>query len=261
MTFRTLFALAPILLCAGVHSAPAAVGPLPSTDGELAGAVRKILSQDQEVRALRLGVTAQDGVITLSGKVTNLALRRSAIRLVAGQRGVLEIRDEMELAAGEPSDRTVLLRVEAELAPYVDLREPSIKVVIDHGVARAAGEVGTIGRLLFLQERLATVMGVRGVDVGAVRIETETTRNADDKVLRDGILSLLRNPLVFPVSGRIEVEVTDGDVTLRGEVPRLIDRMEAEFVAKLVGGVSQVENQLIVDPQRGRMRVREFSRN
>jgi len=153
----------------------------------------------------------------------------------------------------------VHLRILARTAQHRDLREPTLTMAVRDGVAIPTGQVGTIGRLLFLEELLAGVKGVRRVNLGAVRVETEIGRDADDKVLHDAILALLRNPLVFPVSGRIQVDVVAGEVTLSGEVPRLIDRMEAEFVAGLVGGVSRVDNLLEIDPTHGRMRVRSFS--
>ena len=166
-----------------------------------------------------------------------------------------------DLVLPEIGPRDVHLRILARTAQHRDLREPSMTIVVREGVAIPTGQVGTIGRLMFLEELLSGVQGVRQVDLSAVQVETEVGRRADDKVLHDAIFALLRNPLVFPVSGRIEVDVLDGEVTLSGEVPRLIDRMEAEFVAGLVGGVSRVENNLTIDPTRGRMRVREFSPN
>jgi osmotically-inducible protein OsmY len=248
-----------LLILAVSTTALAAVGALPTTDRELRISVADAISRDRALDRLHLKVTAVDGTVTLAGQVPDLNLHREAIRLAAGRRGVLEIRDELTLDTGDPPDRTVYLRILARTAQHRDLREPTLTMAVRDGVAIPAGQVGTIGRLLFLEELLAGIKGVRRVNLGAVRVETEIGRDADDKVLHDAILALLRNPLVFPVSGRIQVDVVAGEVTLSGEVPRLIDRMEAEFVAGLVGGVSRVENLLEIDPTHGRMRVRSFS--
>jgi osmotically-inducible protein OsmY len=237
----------------------ATVGPLPTTDRELVTSVEDALSRDRTLDRLQLDVQAENGIITLAGEVPNLNLHDEAIHLTASRRGVLEIRDNLTLDTGNTSDRTVKLRILAVLAQHRDFREPWLSLAIQDGVAAPRGQVGTIGRLLFLEQLVAGVSGVRQVDLGAVTVETELNRDVDDNDLHDAILALLRNPLVFPVSGRITVDVIDGEVTLSGVVPRLLDRMEAEFVAGLVGGVNLVENQLTIDPTHGRMRVRDFS--
>jgi osmotically-inducible protein OsmY len=261
MTASRLIAVLSLVAAATAVQAMATVGALPTTDRELAASVADALSMDRALDRLRLEVRADDGTITLSGKVPNLNLRDEAIRLAASRRGVYEIIDHLTLDTRNTADRTVRLKIISRMAQHRDLREPSMTILVREGVAIPTGQVGTIGRLMFLEELLSGVQGVRQVDLSAVQVETEVGRRVDDKDLHDAIFALLRNPLVFPVSGRIEVDVLDGEVTLSGEVPRLIDRMEAEFVAGLVGGVSRVENNLTIDPTRGRMRVREFSPN
>ena len=261
MTACQLITTLSLVAIAAAGQTLATVGPLPSTDRELAASVAEALSLDRVLDRLRLEVEAEDGIITLAGEVPNLNLHREAIRLAASRRGVYEIIDQLTVDTDNAADRTVRLRALSRMAQHQDLREPSMTLAVLEGVAIPTGQVGTIGRLMFLEELLSGIQGVRKVDLGSVQVETEIGRQVDDKVLHDAILALLRNPLVFPVSGRIEVDVLDGEVTLSGEVPRLLDRMEAEFVAGLVGGVRRVENNLTIDPTRGRVRVRDFSRN
>lgn len=248
------------LMAMGSVRVPASVGPIPVTDRDLAAAVSTTLDRDLTLSRLRLTVHASSGMVTLSGRVPNLNLQREAVRLAAGQRGVLAIDDQIELRTGDPSDRTVLLRIESILALHSDLRAPNLRMTVVSGRALPSGTVGTIGRLLFLQERLSGIPGVRRVDLSGVSLETARSIPRSDKILHDGILALLKNPLVFPVSGYIRVDVVDGETTLSGEVPRLIDSMEAEFVAGLVGGADRIQNDLTINPHHGRTRIWDPSR-
>ncbi|MCZ6600580.1 MAG: BON domain-containing protein [Acidobacteria bacterium] len=248
LLFITLMAMGPLPV-------PAAVGPIPVTDRDLATAVSTALDRDLTLSRLRLTVQASSGKVTLNGQVPNLNLQREAIRLAAGQRGVLAIDDRIELRTGDPADRTVLLRIESVLSPYADLREPHLRIKVVSGRVLPSGTVGTIGRLLFLEERLSGITGVRFVDLSDVSLETERSSPAGDEILHDAILALLRNPMIFPVSGNIQVDVVDGEAILSGEVPRLIDSMEAEFVAGLVSGSGNIQNELTINPHHGRTRI------
>lgn len=254
-----------LLLCstlalAGCSAAWASVGAIPTSDRDLLRAVSEIVQRDRKLDALRLRLEADAGTLTVSGMASTLNLKREALRRVAGQRGVLAIVDHIAVATGDPADRTVHLRIRSRLAPHVDLRAPLFQVDVTGGIAYARGQVGTIGRLLFLDELLGGIKGVRDVDLSGVTIETHVGTEPEDKILRDAILSLLRNPYVFPVSGNIQVKVEDSLVTLSGEVPRLLDSMEAVFVAGLVAGITGVENRMEINPAYGRMRVIDFSR-
>jgi len=253
------FFLAAVLSVSAPAWVAATVGPIPVSDRDLAAAVGTVLDKDLTLNRLHLTVEANQGSITLRGRVPNLTLKREAVRLAAGQRGVLGIDDRIELTTGEPTDRTVELRVRSLLSPYADFQEPHLRVVVEAGRVVATGRVGTIGRRLFLDEILADVPGVRAIDLSGVTLETDARAPTDDKVLHDAILALLRNPLIFPVSGNIKVDVAAGEATLSGEVPRLIDRMETEFVAGLVAGAGNVRNELTINPRYGLTRIRDFS--
>ncbi len=245
-----------LILATWALAAGAAVGPLPATDAELAAAVREALSRDPALGRLGLQVEATDGTIRLEGNTPTLALRREAVRLTAAERGVLAVEDLLSLPQG-PADRTVALRVANRLSPYADLRSPVLETTVEEGRVRVLGRVGTVGRLLFLDKLVASVEGVAAIDLSGVEVESFATASRDDARIQEAVFSLIRNPLVFPVAGRVEVAVAGGDVTLTGTVPRLIDRMEAEMVAWLVGGVTGVANEIQVDPGLGRNRVRE----
>jgi osmotically-inducible protein OsmY len=152
------------------------------------------------------------------------------------------------------------LHLANQLTPYADLRAPVLVLQVTDGQVRAQGQVGTIGRLLFLDKLLARVEGVVAIDLSGVGVESFATASRADDRIQETIFSLIRNPFVFPISGEVEVAVTAGDVVLTGLVPRLIDRMEAEKVARLVAGVHNILNEIEIEPSLGRLHVREPQR-
>ncbi|MFQ5669552.1 MAG: BON domain-containing protein [Acidobacteriota bacterium] len=243
-----------ILLLLSSSMAEASVGPLPATDREMTQVIRRALSRDPELARAPLSVSATAGHVVLRGQVKTLAGRRKAVRLTAQQRGVLAIEDQLELSSAGLDDRTILLRLSRLLVPYRDLTPPGLRLEVRGGVVHAEGYLGTMGRLLFLERLLQRVEGVQDLDLGRLRVEVMETEPRDDHRLRSAVLGLIRNPLIFPISGRIDVEAVQGTVILSGAVPRLIDRMEAIKVASLVPGVVAVKDTIEVVPTLGRTR-------
>lgn len=87
-------------------------------------------------------------------------------------------------------------------------------------------------------------------DAGALRLSGSVP------TLRVAVLHLMRDPYVFPVSGRIQIETRDGMFVLTGTVPRLIDKMEALDVAALVVDRERIQDELLIDPSYGRLQRR-----
>jgi osmotically-inducible protein OsmY len=245
-----------LLLAAPGLSLPG-VGPPPRTDAELERAVEKRLERDPALARLGLRAEARHGLLRLHGRVPTLAVRREAVRLAATQRGVLGIESDLIIHSRETSDRALKIRLDRRLSPYADLRSPRLSLTVLEGSVAMAGRVGTIGRKLFLEKQIEQVNGVLAVDLSEVGVQSLETEPLDDERLQEVILSLLWSRELFPVSGEIEVEVNASEVRLTGQVPRLIDRLEALAVARRVPGVAAVTDDLQIDPQMGLSRVRK----
>lgn len=84
----------------------------------------------------------------------------------------------------------------------------------------------------------------------------------DDEELEQVISDKLDDDPVFYLSNgrraRLEVEVNDGEVTLRGRVRTALDRRKADIIARALGA-STVDNQLAVEEESAR-RARTRSR-
>jgi len=244
-----------LLLAAALYPAVAGpVGPLPASADELAAVVTKVFERDPALRGHRLQVSAESGTIRLTGTLPTLLDCRHALRRAAACRGVLAVENLCEVATRGASDATVSTRLSYRLSLHPDLRPRRVNFEIMDGAVRASGQVSSPGRRLFLEEMIAGTDGVTAVDTGDVRIEAEenTTR---PEIIVDRVRALLASPLRFPIAGTIEVAMRGDILVLSGAVPRLIDRIEAENVARFVSGVREIDDLLTVQPELGRAHV------
>lgn len=76
-------------------------------DATITSAVRARLAGDPELSPYRIGVSARDGVVTLTGRVEREAQRERAERLAGGIEGVKEVRNLIRVGGrGAPASRS-----------------------------------------------------------------------------------------------------------------------------------------------------------
>lgn len=72
-------------------------------DATIVSALRARLDADRELKPYRLGVTALDGVVTLTGRVEREAQRKRAGRLAEEIEGIESVRNLIRVGGREPS--------------------------------------------------------------------------------------------------------------------------------------------------------------
>ncbi len=81
---------------------PATVGASsrgPAADQRLAARVKQTLASSKDTRALKLGVRAENGIVTLEGYVRTAAQKRKAVELARGVAGAKAVRDAITVGA------------------------------------------------------------------------------------------------------------------------------------------------------------------
>lgn len=217
-----------------------------SDDQRLRANVEAELAFQPSVDAAHIGVTAKNGVVTLSGFVDSFAARAAAERAAGRVRGVRAIAEEIEVrlpqhakhADDEIADRALRL-----LAWDIEVPEDRIKVRVEHGTVTLTGEVA------FQFQRAAAEADVRrlGGVVRVVNLIRLTPVAADADVVRQKIESALERTAAVEAEG-VRVEVRGSHVTLRGRIGSWRERMAAEQAAWAAPGVAQVSNELRVEP-------------
>lgn len=215
-----------------------------SRDREIRDSVQNELEWMPQVEASRIGVSVEDGAVTLSGEVDDFAQRVAAKRAALRVRGVRAVIDHLTVypKRGWPvSEREIAGEVERALKAAVNVPDTIKAEIQDHTVV-LTGEAEWD-----YQRRAAkrAVRELRGVYAVSDMIALAPRPTAPDTV--DRIRSALaRNALVD--AGRIDVSVAGNSVVLSGSVTSWAERREAERAAWGSPHVTHVDNRVTVDP-------------
>lgn len=197
-------------------------------------------------------VTVRNGAVTLSGEV-DTALEKTWAREDAWVPGVRQV-DNVQLRVNPPRVGTSRvaplplrdedIRQAIERALVYDPRVSSfgLEVSVRDGVATLRGSVANRKAHRTALELARHSGGVREV-IDRVELRSERPRK-DDAILADLIAALERSAAL--ANNRIDLTVSGGRVTLRGDVDSGFERWLAEDLADRTAGVANVRNELSV---------------
>ena len=246
---------------------------------------------DDQIKSRRIDVSTNNGVVTLAGQVDSQEEQDRAVRLAQQTEGVRRVDNQLRLvetpgdprsadadAAGSRSDMEsvpplavteerisddgITARVQSKFFLDERLTARVIDVETKDGVVTLSGNVGgptekqaalslarSVDGVRDVQDQLTMEQGIAGPDArsgagteseGPMGDEWTTTRIQSDYFLDDEVKK-----------GRVQVQVSDGVVTLTGSVPSAQARERAESTARNTPGVKEVRNQLAVGSVEG----------
>lgn len=213
------------------------------TNAQLQRDVLDELQFEPAVDPAEIGVIAQDGIVTLAGRVKSYAEKWSAVRAVERLVGVRAVVDEMTVELP-----TIYQRTEEDLARAVlnalkwDVMVPNerIKVKVSQGWITLEGTVDHKYEQAAVESAVRNLAGVKGVEnlvkIKPVATPFEVKAKIENAFRRTAELE----------ARKIKVDVQGEKVILRGTVHRWAERDEAERAAWSAPGVSQVEDELTV---------------
>ena len=134
--------------------------PPPATQAEPSDetirlAVENQLLRSDSVEGHAIDVTANKGIVTLSGRVQNLLARRIAARLAQRVRGVQSVINQMEIVAPHRDDAPIQKDIEAALHADAATSRLDAKVTVSFSRATLTGSVPSSG-LKTLAERVSS---------------------------------------------------------------------------------------------------------
>jgi osmotically-inducible protein OsmY len=144
------------------------------------------------------------------------------------------------------TDAEVQQDVIRELKWDTRVDETDVGVEVDNGIITLTGTVGSWGKRLAAEEAAHRVRGVLDVANDIVVKVPGTAGRTDTEIAQ-----AVRNALVWDVfvpDTRIQSTVSDGVVTLKGDVDSWIQRDDAERVVRNLAGVRGVRNDIVVKP-------------
>lgn len=228
---------------------------------------------DSIINGRDIDVAAQEGVVTLSGRVGSLSEKEQAVAIARGVEGVARVDDRLLIEPGEPSeavattgvaseDRAVTTRIQARYFLDDAVKARRIEVDARQGVVTLRGEVASD------DERAQALLLARTTE-GVDRVEDHLTvdasldapaaaapgatgmspsARAEDAALAERVRSRLAADRQLR-TGSIEVTAKDGVVLLEGQAPTAAAKQRALALARETEGVLQVVDRMTVGPR------------
>ncbi len=201
------------------------------------------LQYEPSVEAAGIGVTAKDGIITLTGAVKSYSEKWSATQATKRVSGVKAVVDEIKVKlpyAHERGDEDIARAALQALEWDVQVPHTRIVVKVEQGRITLEGDVDYKYQQTAAVNVLRNLTGVTSV---INLIHVKPTANASEVKVK--IENALKRAAEVDAK-RIVVDVVNDKVTLRGTVHSWAERSEAERAAWSAPGVRLVEDDLSV---------------
>ena len=219
-----------------------ATATLIHTDEEIQKDVMAELKWDAKLQPNEIGVSAKDGVVTLTGWVDSFLKKWSAEDAALKVSGVKAVANDIEVKLA--SQRTDADIAEAALrALEWDAFVPSdkVQVTVSKGWLTLKGEVEWQYQKEDSERVVRRLAGVKGVS-NLITVKPRATPSELKKKIEN---ALVRNAEID--ANRIAVEIQGTKAILKGTVRAWAEKEEAERIAWSAPGITSVENRITVE--------------
>jgi osmotically-inducible protein OsmY len=201
------------------------------------------LDFEPRIDAANIGVTAEDGVITLTGHVGSYAEKIAVEEAVRRVKGVKAIAEEIEVRypfAKKTADDEIAKRAVHILEWDSSIPKNRVEIKVQRGWITLSGEVDWYFQKQAAEHAVRKLTGIVGVN-NMISIK-QTVQSGD---VRKRIEEAFKRNAELEADG-IRVSVSDGKVTLEGKVKAWYERNVAEQAAWAAQGVRAVEDHIQV---------------
>jgi osmotically-inducible protein OsmY len=216
-------------------------------DLDLKHAVELALEDAPDLDAAHIGVTAESGVITLTGRVVTHAEKRAAEEAVRAIPGVRAIAEEIEVrptGANTATDEEIARHALETLHWNTAVPHEDLRLTVEGGCIILSGTVEAGWQREAAEHALARLAGVTGIVNRIALRPPPPPANLDERIGR----AVAR--AAGSRAAAVTVATEGGRVTLAGSVPDAAARHAALRAAWAAPGVSEVEDRLTVEPAR-----------
>jgi len=216
------------------------------TDKEISRAIESDLRTAYAFDSERIDVITADGIVTLSGRISSLAAKREALKIVSQIRGVRSIINLIVVVREKMNDDNIADAIRKRLANEMAVENDEIKISVSYGLAKLTGVVDSIGEKMLAEDAVAMVNGVLEIK-NEVIVNSKQSR--PDGELQEEIQSLV-NSTVELDDATVLVSVHKSIATLAGFVDSEYGRQIAHRKA-MIFGVERIDiSGLKIDPDR-----------
>jgi osmotically-inducible protein OsmY len=213
------------------------------TDRRIQKDVEDELAWDPSIDQAGVGVAVDNGIVSLSGKVTTFGEKYRAERAALGVRGVRGVANDLEVGVAPRPERTdaqIAAAAATALSLSVSIPKDQVKVVVRDGTLTLDGTLDWEYQRLAATRLVRDLKGVRQV-VNLITLRPKTTA----KDVKGKITAAFHRSAQLDADS-MQVEVDGTRVTLRGKVSSWEEKKRAEQTAWSAPGITEVRNQLEV---------------
>jgi osmotically-inducible protein OsmY len=206
--------------------------------------VQDAIKWEPMLRAAQIGVTVNDGIVTLTGNVDNYAKKWEAEQATKKVNGVQEVVEEISVqldASRIENDQEMATAILNGLLYNWDVPNERIKVTLENGWVTLEGDVEWNHQREAAEMSVHNQRGVKGI-TNKIVIRNKSKDNIE---LKDIKSALTRNAAMNDAD--IEVKVSENKVSLHGTVHSFYQKDEAERTAWNAPGVYNVQNDLVIE--------------
>jgi osmotically-inducible protein OsmY len=205
--------------------------------------VQNAIKWEPLLNAAEIGVTAKDGVITLSGSVDSYTKKTEVENATKNVTGVKAIAGAIEVIFGssfKKNDTEVANEIMNAWKWNWEIPNEDLKVRVENGWVTLDGEVEWNYQKEAAKKAVENLTGVKGVS-NDITVKSETT----EAIEKSAVESALSRSWAIN-SHDVKVDVIGNRVKLTGTVHSLYQKDEAARLAWNAPGVWSVDNELAV---------------
>lgn len=213
------------------------------TDAQLKKDVESELEWDVSVNATHVGVSVEDGVVTLTGHLDSFAEKHAAERAAQRVEGVKAVAVELDVRlpiGNKRHDNEIAAAAEAALKWHALVPRDRVKVMVEKGWITLSGEVDWDYQRNQAYKAVRPLTGVLGV-TNEITLKPQVTPANITHRIQDALTRQAERE-----ARAIEIIVSGHTVTLKGQVHSGAERVAAQGAAWSAPGIRSVVNELRV---------------
>jgi osmotically-inducible protein OsmY len=197
---------------------------------------------EPSVNADDIVVTADNGIVTLTGTVPHYAAKWAAERATQRVQGVKGIAEEIDVNTVGIHDRkdTEIAKTAAQALAWHVWVPSTVQVKVESGLVTLTGKVSWEYERKAAEQAVRYLSGIKGVDN-----EIDVKPAVQPGAVKDAIVGALKRDAEVDAEN-IDVAASGGRVTLSGTARTWSQRQEAGTAAWNAPGVTDVQNDLEV---------------